>query len=115
MSVGQSVRRIASCYRKSARFAIFMILLASFAIPAVLASSSGSLNLSPNVNVNANSPFGCGLPLFPSTGNYQASGGVSVSGTYSGSVYLTGSITIYGHDKATDKPETQRLTLTQGD
>ena len=115
MSVGQSVRRLACSYRKSARFAVFIILLASFAIPAVLASSSGSLNLSPNVNVNANSPFGCGLPFFPSTGSYQASGGVSVSGTYSGSVYLTGSITIYGHDKATDKPETQTLTLTQGD
>jgi len=114
MAVGQSIRLVAVCYRKSARFAVFIILLASFAIPAVLASSSGSLNLSPNVNVNANSPFGCGLPLFPSTGSYQASGGVSVSGTYSGNVYLTGSITIYGHDKATDKPETQRLTLTQG-
>ena len=115
MVVRQTIRLVASYYRKSARFAIFIILLASFAIPAVLASSSGSLNLSPNVNVNANSPFGCGLPFFPSTGNYQASGGVSVSGTYSGSVYLTGSITIYGHDKATDKPETQKLTLTQGD
>jgi len=115
MAVRQTIRLVASYYRKSARFAIFIILLASFAIPAVLASSSGSLNLSPNVNVNANSPFGCGLPLFPSTGSYQASGGVSVSGTYSGNVYLTGSITIYGHDKATDKPETQTLTLTEGD
>jgi len=115
MVVRQTIRLIASYYRKSARFAIFIILLASFAIPAVLASSSGSLNLSPNVNVNANSPFGCGLPFFPSTGSYQASGGVSVSGTYSGSVYLTGSITIFGHDKATDKPETQKLTLTQTD
>jgi hypothetical protein len=115
MAVRQTIRLVASYYRKSARFAIFIILLASFAIPAVLASSSGSLSLSPNVNVNANSPFGCGLPLFPSTGSYQASGGVSVSGTYSGNVYLTGSITIYGHDKATDKPEAQTLTLTQGD
>jgi hypothetical protein len=115
MAVRQTIRLVASCYRKSARFTVFIILLASLAIPSVLASSGGSLSLSPNVNVNANSPFGCGLPLFPSTGNYQASGGVSVSGTYSGSVYLTGSITIYGHDKATDKPETQTLTLTQGD
>jgi len=115
MAVRQTIRLVASYYRKSARFAVFIILLASLAIPAVLASSSGSLNLSPNVNVNANSPFGCGLPLFPSTGNYQASGGVSVSGTYSGNVYLTGSITMYGHDKATDKPETQTLILTQAD
>jgi hypothetical protein len=115
MAVQQTIRLVASYYRKSARFAIFIIILASFAIPAVLASSSGSLSLSPNVNVNANSPFGCGLPFFQSTGSYQASGGVSVSGTYSGSVYLTGSITIYGHDKATDKPETQTLTLTQAD
>jgi hypothetical protein len=115
MVVRQTIRLVASYYRKSARFGVFIILLASFAIPSVLASSSGSLNLSPDVNVNANSPFGCGLPLFPSTGSYQASGGVSLSGTYSGSVYLTGSITIYGHDKATDKPETQTLTLTQGD
>jgi hypothetical protein len=115
MVVRQTIRLVASYYRKSGRFAVFIILLASFAIPAVVASSSGSLNLSPNVNVNANSPFGCGLPFFPSTGSYQASGGVSVSGTYSGNVYLTGSITIYGHDKATDKPETQRLALTLGD
>src|SRR5579863_4245192 len=115
MSLRQSVRLLATYYRKSARLVVFISLLASFAIPAVLAASSGSLNLSPNVNVNANSPFGCGLPLFPSTGSYQASGGVSVSGTYSGNVYLTGSITIYGHDKATDKPETKTLALTQGD
>jgi hypothetical protein len=115
MAVRKTLRLAATYYRKSARFAAFIILLASFAIPAVLASTSGSLNLSPNVNVNANSPFGCGFPLFPSTGSYQASGGVSASGTYSGNVYLTGSITIYGHDKATDKPETQTLTLTQGD
>ncbi|MDA4115811.1 MAG: hypothetical protein OK442_04575, partial [Thaumarchaeota archaeon] len=114
MAVRNAIRQVATYYRKSSRFAFFIILLASFAIPAALASS-GSLNLSPNVNVNANSPFGCGLPLFQSTGNYQASGGVSVSGTYSGNIYLTGSITIYGHDKATDKPETETLTLTQGD
>ena len=115
MPVKQSIRLLASYYRKSARFAVFIILLASFAIPAVLASGPGSLNLSPNVNLNAVTPFGCGFPLFPSTGYYQASGGVSASGTYSGDVYLFGSITIYGHDAATDKPETQTLALTQGD
>ena len=53
MAVRKTIRLVASYYRKSARFAVFIILLASFAIPAVLASSSGSLNLSPNVNVNA--------------------------------------------------------------
>ena len=115
MTIRKTVRQVASYYRKSARFAVFVILLASFAIPSVLASGPGSLSLSPNVNVNANSPFGCGEPFFPSHGYYQASGGVGMSGTYSGNVYLTGSITIYGHDKATDKPETQTLTLTQSD
>jgi len=115
MAVRNTIRQVAAYYRKSARFAVFIILLASFAIPSVLASGPGSLNLSPNVNVNAVSPFGCGFPLFPSNGYYQASGGVSASGTYSGKVFLTGSITIYGHDKATDKPETETLTLNQGD
>ena len=115
MPVKQSIRLVASYYGKSARFSVFIILLASFAIPSVLASGPGSLNLSPNINLNAVTPFGCGFPLFPSNGYYQASGGVSISGTYSGNVYLTGSITIYGHDKATDKPETQTLTLTQAD
>ena len=106
MPARNTVRQAAAYYRKSARFAVFIILLASFAIPSVLASGPGSINLSPNVNLNAVSPFGCGFPLFPSNGYYQASGGVSASGTYSGKVFLTGSITIYGHDKATDKPET---------
>src|SRR5208283_5963874 len=115
MPVKQSIRLLASYYRKSARFAVFIILLASFAIPSVLASGPGSLNVSPDVNVNAVSPFGCGNPFFPSNGYYQASGGVGITGTYSGKVFLTGLITIYGHDKATDKPETQTLTLTQGD
>ncbi|MGD0639061.1 MAG: hypothetical protein ABSA72_13590, partial [Nitrososphaerales archaeon] len=115
MQVRNTVRQVAAYYRKSARFAVFIILLASFAIPSVLASGPGSLNLSPNVNLNAVSPFGCGFPLFPSNGYYQASGGASISGTYSGKVYLTGSITIYGHDKATDKPETETLVLNQGD
>ena len=115
MPVKQSIRLVASYYRKSARFVVFAILLASFAIPSVLASGPGSLNVSPDVNVNAVSPFGCGFPLFPSSGYYQASGGVSLTGTYSGNVYLTGSITIYGHDKATNKPETLTLTLTQAD
>jgi hypothetical protein len=113
--VRKTIRLVASYYRKSARFAVFVILLASFAIPSVLASGPGSLNLSPNVNINAVTPFGCGLPLFPSNGYYQASGGVSASGTYSGNVYLTGSITIYSHDKATDKPEAETLPLNQGD
>ena len=115
MTIRKIVRQVASYYRKSARLAGFIILLASFAIPSVLASGPGSLNLSPSINLNAVSPFGCGFPLFPSHGYYQASGGVGMSGTYSGNVYLTGSMTIYGHDKATDKPETQTLTLTQGD
>jgi hypothetical protein len=115
MPVRSAIRQVAAYYRKSARFSVFVIFLASFAIPSVLAASSGSLNLSPNVNVNAVQPFGCGFPLFPSSGYYQASGGVTVSGTYSGSVYLIGSITIYGHDKATNKPETERLALPQGD
>jgi hypothetical protein len=115
MSVRNSLRLLAAYYRKSARLAVFVILLASFAVPAVLASPPGSVSLSPNVSVNAVQPFGCGLPFFPSNGYYQASGGVSASGTYSGNVYLTGSITVYGHDKATDKPETETLALTQGD
>jgi hypothetical protein len=115
MAVKKTIRQVASYYRKSARFAVFIILLASFAIPSVLASGPGSLNLSPDVNVNAVSPFGCGEPFFPSHGYYQASGGVGITGTYSGNVFLTGSITIYGHDKATDKPETETLTLTQAD
>ena len=114
MPVKQTVRRFASYYRKSARFGVFIILLASFAAP-VFASTSGSLNLSPDINVNGVTPFGCGYPLFPSNGYYQASGGVAITGTYSGNVYLTGSISIYGHDKATDKPETETLTLTQAD
>jgi hypothetical protein len=115
MTIRKTVRQVASYYRKSARLAVFIILLASFAIPSVLASGPGSLNLSPSINLNAVSPFGCGFPLFPSHGYYQASGGVGMSGTYSGNVYLTGSMTIYGQDKATDKPETQTLTLTQAD
>jgi hypothetical protein len=115
MAVRNTVRQVAAFYRKSARFTVFVILLASFAIPSVLASGPGSLNVSPDVNVNAVTPFGCGNPFFPSNGYYQASGGVSLTGTYSGNVYLTGSITIYGHDKATDKPETETLTLNQGD
>ena len=115
MAVRKTIRQVASYYRKSARFAAFIILLASFAIPSVLASGPGSLNLSPDVSVNAVTPFGCGNPFFPSNGYYQASGGVGITGTYSGNVFLTGSITIYGHDKATDKPETQTLTLTQAD
>ena len=80
MAVRKTIRQAAAYYRKSARFAVFIILLASFAIPSVLASGPGSLNLSPNVNVNAVTPFGCGFPLFPSNGYYQASGGVSVIG-----------------------------------
>jgi hypothetical protein len=114
MAVRKTIRQVAAYYRKSARFAVFIILFASFAAP-VFASTPGSLNLSPDINVNAVTPFGCGNLFFPSNGYYQASGGVSLTGTYSGSVYLTGSITIYGHDKATDKPETQSLILTQGD
>ncbi|MGD0638360.1 MAG: hypothetical protein ABSA72_10025, partial [Nitrososphaerales archaeon] len=101
MTIRKTVRQLASYYRKSARLAVFIILLASFAIPSVLASGPGSLNLSPSINLNAVSPFGCGVPLFPSHGYYQASGGVGLTGTYSGNVYLTGSITIYGHDKVT--------------
>ena len=115
MAVRNSIRQVAAYYRKSARSAVFIILLASFAIPSVLASGPGSLNLSPNVNLIAVTPFGCGLPFFPSNGYYQASGGVSASGTYSGQVFLTGSITVHGHDKATDKPETETLVLNQGD
>ena len=115
MPVRKTIRLVASYYRKSARFAVFIILLASFAIPFVMAAGPGSLNLSPDVNVNANSPFGCGFPLFPSHGSYQASGGVSASGTYSGNVYFEGSVTIYGHDQSTDKPETQTLALPQSD
>ncbi|HXY56145.1 MAG TPA: hypothetical protein VEH01_00895, partial [Nitrososphaerales archaeon] len=45
----------------------------------------------------------------------QAGGGVTISGTYSGNVYLEGSATIYGHDKSTDTPETKTLVLPQGD
>jgi hypothetical protein len=115
MPVRKTIRLVASYYRKSARFAVFVILLASFAIPSVLAGGPGSLNLSPNINLDAVTPFGCGNPLFPSNGYYQANGGVSASGTYSGNVYLFGSITIYGHDKATDKPEIEKLALNQGD
>ena len=65
MSVRNGLRLFASYYRKSARFAVFIIFLASFAIPAVLASPPGSLGLSPNVNVNAVTPFGCGNTAFP--------------------------------------------------
>ncbi len=115
MSLRKTIRLLAAYYRKTARFAVFIILLASFALPSVLASGPGFLSLSPDVNVNAVEPFGCGFPLFPSSGYYQSSGGVSASGAYSGSLYLSGSITIYGHDKATDKPETEILALTQSD
>ncbi len=115
MSVRNAIRVLAAYYRKTARFSVFIILLASFAVPFVMAAGPGSLNLSPNINVNAVSRFGCGFPLFPSSGYYQASGGVTASGTYSGSVYLEGSITIYGHDKATDTPEVKTLALPQGD
>jgi hypothetical protein len=80
MPVRKTVRQVAAYYRKSARFAVFIILLASFAIPSVLASGPGSLNLSPNMNLNAVTPFGCGNPFFPSNGYYQASGGVSAFG-----------------------------------
>jgi hypothetical protein len=114
MSARNALRLLAAYYRKSARLAVFLILLASFAAP-VLASGPGSLNLSPNVNVNAVQPFGCGFAFFPPAGYYQASGGITGSGTYSGSVYLLGSITIYGHDKATNKPETETLALPQSD
>jgi hypothetical protein len=115
MAIRKTIRLLATYYRKTARLAVFIILLASFAIPMVLAAGPGSLNISPNINVNAVQPFGCGFPLFPSSGSYQASGGVSASGTYSGNVYLAGSITIYGHDKATNKPEVETLALPQGD
>ena len=115
MAVRKTIRLVASYYRKSARFAVFVILLASFAIPTVLASGPGSLDISPNINLTATTPFGCGNPFFPSNGYYQASGGVSASGTYSGSIYLFGSITVYGHDQATDKPETHTLALSQSD
>ena len=114
MPVRKAFRVLAAYYRKSARFSVFVILLAALAAP-VLAAGPGSLNLSPNININANSPFGCGFPLFPSSGNYQASGGVTISGTYSGNVYLEGSATIYGHDKSTDTPETKTLVLPQSD
>ena len=80
MPVRKTIRQVAAYYRKSARFAVFIILLASFAIPSVLASGPGSLNLSPDVNVNAVTPFGCGYPFFPSNGYYQASGGVDCLG-----------------------------------
>ena len=105
---------LAAYYRKMARFSVFVTLLASFAAP-VFAGSPGTLSISPNISVNAVQPFGCGLPLSPSSGYYQASGGVTAAGTYSGNVYLIGSITIYGHDKATDKPEIERLALPQRD
>jgi hypothetical protein len=114
MPVRKAFRVLAAYYRKTARFSVFVILLAALAAP-VLAAGPGSLNLSPNINVNANSPFGCGFPLFPSHGSYQASGGVTASGTYSGNVYLEGSITIYGHDKDTDTPEVQTIALPQSD
>jgi hypothetical protein len=112
MSVRNAFRVLAAYYRKTARFSVFVILLAALAAP-VLAAGPGTLNLSPNINVNAVSPFGCGFPLFPSNGYYQASGGVTASGTYSGNVYLEGSITIYGHDKSTDTPEVKTLALPQ--
>jgi hypothetical protein len=115
MTVRKAIRQVAATYRKGARFAVFIIILASFAIPYVMAAGPGSLNVSPDVNVNAVSPFGCGFPLFPSSGYYQASGGVSVSGTYSGNVYFEGSVTIYGHDQSTDKPEVHTLALPQSD
>ena len=114
MSVRNAVRLLAAYYRKMARFSVFVTLLASFAAP-VLAANPGTLSLSQNIPINTVQPFGCGLPLFPSSGYYQASGGVTGSGTYSGHVYLIGSITIYGHDKATDKPEIERLALPQRD
>lgn len=65
--------------------------------------------------MNGVTPFGCGNPFFLSHGYCQASGGAGLSGTYYGNVYLKGSITIYGYDKATNKPETQTLILTQSD
>ena len=114
MPIRKTIRVLAAYYRKSARLAVFIIILASFAAP-VLASGPGTLNVSPNINVNSVDPFGCGFPLFPSSGYYQTSGGISVSGTYSGNVYLAGSITIYGHDQATDQPETKTIVLTQAD
>src|SRR3989454_11695757 len=114
MSIGNAVRMLAAYYRKTARFSVFVTLLASFAAP-VLAANPGTLSLSQNIPINAVQPFGCGLPLFPSSGYYQASGGVTASGTYSGNVYLIGSIAIYGHDKATDKTEIERLALPQSD
>jgi hypothetical protein len=114
MPVRRALRVLAAYYRKAARLSVFIILLAALAAP-VLAAGPRTLNLSPNINVNAVSPFGCGIPLFPSSGSYQASGGVTASGTYSGNVYLEGSVTIYGHDKATNKPEVQTLALPQGD
>src|SRR5712692_6190686 len=110
MSFRKTIRLLSTYYRKSARFAVFLILLASFAAP-VLASGPLTLNLSSNISVNAVEPFGCGIVGFPPNGYYQAGGGITASGTYSGNVYLSGSITIYGHDRATNKPETQRLVL----
>src|SRR2546426_5562580 len=98
MSVRNAVRVLAAYYRKMARFSVFLTLLASFAAP-VFAANPGTLSLSPNVSVNAVQPFGCGLPLLPSSGYYQANGGVMASGTYSGNVYLIGSFVIYGHDR----------------
>jgi hypothetical protein len=62
MSVRNALRFLAVNYRKSARFAVFIILLASFAAP-VLASVPGSLNLSVNININAVQPFGCDIPV----------------------------------------------------
>ncbi|MGA2663433.1 MAG: hypothetical protein ABSF83_00610 [Nitrososphaerales archaeon] len=114
MPANRSIRLLASGYRRSARLAVFVILLASFFAPA-MASTPGSLNLSPDVSVKAVSPFGCGEPLFPSHGSYQASGGAALSGSYSGPVFFRGSVTIEGHDKGTNDPETETLTLTQGD
>ena len=115
MAVRKTIRRACSLLQEERTLRSLHHTPRIIRSPSVLASGPGTLNLSPNINVNAVQPFGCGFPLFPSSGYYQASGGVSASGTYSGNVYLTGSITIYGHDKATDKPETETLALPQGD
>ena len=62
-----------------------------------------------------NRPSGAASRSSRPTATIRRAAGSRHHGTYSGNVYLTGSITIYGHDKATDKPETQTLALTQGD
>ena len=113
MWLADRFRGFASGYRKTARLTVFLIVLASLVVPAFAAPAT--LNITPQIAINADDPFGCGLPLAPPTGSYQASGGVLMSGSYSGPVFFNGSATIEGHDKSSNVPEVQHLAFVKGD